>query len=301
MEKQDILYGILALAIIVVVALVIKPMATGEPIEFGLSTPTPTPTKVPVPPITTYVYPTPQKTVTTFTTTVPTPTPLTPGSTVVFVDPSQYGISLDPSLPGGTRINETSIDTSLTTLSTISGRYSGTTDTFFMPYPYWELWYTVEPSGSTAGREPGDSSTSDSTTSSKTRTKSDSSSSDSGLEGSYSVTFPKFTLQVMDGNDPNRIVQTVTPPGGIDKDLWETDLDTSTTSGSGSTTTSSKTSTSSTSDSTTINLDPRPWSVKFFEGERSYFFIITTQSLDSYKIEIKVPTRYIANSTATSR
>lgn len=298
MEKQDILYGILALAIIVVVALVIKPIATGEPIEFGMPTPTSTSTEVPVPPITTYVPPAPQKTVTTFPTTVPTPTPLTPGSTVVFVDPSQYGISLDPSLPGGTRINETLPDTSLTTLSTISGRYSGTTDTFFMPYPYWELWYTVEPSGSTAGREPGDSGTS---TSSKTSTKSDSSTG-SSLEGAYSVTFPKFTLQVMDGNDPNRIVRTVTPPGGIDKDLWEMDLDTSSDSASGSTTTTSgKTSTSSTSDSTKISLDPRPWNEKFFEGERSYFFIITTQSLDSYTIEIKVPTRYIANNTAPSK
>jgi len=297
MEKQDLLYGILALAIIVVVALVIKPMATGQSIDFGLPTPTPTPTEVPVPPVTTYVPPTPQKTPTTFPTTVPTPTPLTPGSTVVFVDPSQYGISLDPSLPGGTRINESSIDTSLTILSTISGQYSGTTDTFFMPYPYWELWYTVEPSGSTAGRQPGDSGTS---TSSKTSTTSDSGTG-SSLEGSYSVTFPKFTVQVMDGNDPNRIVRTVTPPGGIDKDLWETDLDTSSTSSSGSTSTSSKTSTSSTSDSTTINLDPRPWKEKFFEGERNYFFIITTQSLDSYKVEIKVPTRYIANSTTPTK
>ena len=284
MEKQDILYGILALAIIVVVALVIKPMATGQSIDFGLPTPTPTPTPmvVPVTPITTYVPPTPQKTVTTFPTTVPTPTPLTPGSSVVFVDPSQYGISLDPSLPAGTRINETSLDTNLTILSTISGRYSGTTDTFFMPYPYWELWYTVEPSGSTAGKDE----------------KSDSSSS---LEGSYSVTIPKFTLQVMDGNDPNRIVRTVTPPGGIDKDLWESDLDTSSTSGKGSSSTSSKTSSSGTSDSATINLDPRPWNEKFFEGERSYFFIITTQTLDSYTVEIKVPTRYISDNTAKSK
>jgi hypothetical protein len=217
-----------------------------------------------------------------------------PGSTVVFVDPSQYGISLDPSLPGGTRFNDSSLDTSLTTLSTISGRYSGTTDTFFMRYPYWELWYTVEPSGSTAGRDAKDST-------SKTSTKSDSSSTASGLEGSYSATFPKFTIQVMDGNDPNRIVRTVTPPGGIDKELWETDLDTSSSSTRGSTTTSSKTSTSSTSDSTTISLDPRPWKEKFFEGERSYFFIITTQTLDSYTVEIKVPTRYIANSTASSK
>jgi hypothetical protein len=167
-----------------------------------------------------------------------------------------------------------------------------------MPYPYWELWYTVEPSGSTGGQDQQlDTST---ITGPKISGMKGSGSTSTVMEGSYSTTIPQFTIQVMDGNDPNRIVRTITPPGGIDKDLWETNLDTSSTSASGSTTTSSKTSTSGTSDSTTISLDPRPWNEKFFEGERSYFFIITTQSLDSYTVEIKVPARYIANSTASS-
>jgi len=101
--------------------------------------------------------------------------------------------------------------------------------------------------------------------------------------GSYSVTIPQFTVQVMDGNDPNRIVRTITPPGGIDKDLWSTE----TVEPEGY--------------DTTIEIpDPRPWKERFFEGERNYFFIINAQTLDSYTIEFKVPTRYLENSTAES-
>jgi hypothetical protein len=66
----------------------------------------------------------------------------------------------------------------------------------------------------------------------------------------------------MDANDPNRIVRTITPPGGLDLTLWK-------------------------------ESDPRPWKEKFYEGQKNYFFIITTQSLSSYSIEIRVPADYL--------
>jgi hypothetical protein len=285
MEKQDILYGALALVIILVVALVIKPMATGEPIDIGLPTPAPVetpPPDVPVPEytpvvITTQVIMPP--------TTIPTPTPRPtwdPGmSSIEFVDPSQYGVSFNQSLPGGTRFDNTPLDTRLTTLGTITGRYSGTSQTIYMPYPYWELWYTVEPSGSLAGK--GQSMSTSTVTGPKLSGIKGSGSSQTVMQGSYSVTIPQFSVQVMDGNDPNRIVRTITPPGGIDKDLW-----------------SGKTTESEDSDTSITIPDPRPWKERFFEGERNYFFIINAQTLDSYTIEFKVPTRYLENSTAES-
>ena len=285
MEKQDILYGALALVIILVVALVIKPMATGEAIDIGL--PAPVPVETPYPDIPEPVY-TPVVTVPAPvipTTTIPTPTPRPtwdPGmSTIEFVDPSHYGVSFNQTLPGGTRFDNTPPDTRMTTLGTISGRYSGTSQTIYMPYPYWELWYSVEPSGSLAGK---DQTLSTSTiTGPKLSGMKGSGSSQTVIQGSYSVTIPQFTVQVMDGNDPNRIVRTITPPGGIDKDLW-----------------SGKTAESEGYDTTIKIPDPRPWKERFFEGERNYFFIINAQTLDSYTIEFKVPTRYLENSTATA-
>ena len=39
--------------------------------------------------------------------------------------------------------------------------------------------------------------------------------------------------------------------------------------------------------------DPRPWKEKFYEGQRNYYFVINTQALSSYTIEIRVPEEYI--------
>jgi hypothetical protein len=89
------------------------------------------------------------------------------------------------------------------------------------------------------------------------------------MQGSYSVVFPSLTIQVMDANDPNRIVRTVSPPGGINPEMWGTTID------------------------GVVVPDPRPWKEKFFEGQRSYFFIINANSLSSYDIEILVPTKYV--------
>lgn len=285
MEKQDVLYGLLALGIILVVALVIKPMATGQAIDIGLPTTAPPETPTPEIPQTPYIPITPPATPTTVPiTAVPTPTPQPtwdPGmSSIGFVDPARYGVSLNQTLPGGTRFENVPLDTSLTSLATITGTYSGTSQTIYMPFPYWELWYSVEPSGSLAGK---DQTLSTSTvTGPKLSGLKGSGSSHTVIEGSYSVTIPQFTVQVMDGDDPNRIVRTISPPGGIDKDLW-----------------TEKTVTSDDDQEVTIP-DPRPWKEKFFEGERNYFFIINAQSLDSYTIEFRVPTRYLGNTSASS-
>jgi hypothetical protein len=90
----------------------------------------------------------------------------------------------------------------------------------------------------------------------------------------------------MDAEDPNRVVRTISPPGGIDLNLWmgvKGTINPSSTSKKGRETTSSD----------TIYADPRPWTEKFFEGQRSYYFIINSQLIKSYSIDIRVPTRYI--------
>ena len=285
MEKQDIMYGILAFGIILVIALVIKPMATGQSIDLGLPVATATPTPDPaqaLPPLYTPNPVPPTVSLPPAPTSAPTPQPTWDPSkgSLGFVDPSQYGVSLNQSPVGGTRIENVLIDTNMTTLATVTGRYSGTTETFFMPYPYWEIWYTVEPYGKTGGK---DQKLSTSTvTGPKLSGIKGSGSSQTIIEGSYAVTNPQFSLQVMDGNDPNRIVRSFAPPGGIDKDLW-----------------TSKTIETDDSDKTVTIPDPRPWKEKFYEGERNYFFIVNSQSLDSYRIELKVPTRYLRTNATT--
>jgi hypothetical protein len=257
MDKTAIMYALGAMIIILVVALVVKPVATGQPLNIGIpgaaTTYPTTPASVPdngrVNPA--VVPATPEQT------TLPTtgPTWYNNVMKVAFVNPSSYGISLNHSLPNGTRIDSAGRNTSRVTYATISGQYSATTQVIPVPFPYWELWYTVEPAGKMGGKDQQMSS-------STVQGAEGSGISHSVMQGSFSVILPVFSLQVMDADDPNRFVRTVTPPGGLDSTLW-------------------------------TEFDPRPWKEKFYEGQKNYFFVIDAQALSSYTIEIRVPTEYI--------
>jgi hypothetical protein len=256
MDKKDIAYLMGALVIILVIAVVIKPLATGQPVNTGIAFPTTT-QEVSLKPV--HVYTETTLTVTPLiTTTPPTPVPTWDSKikTVSFVDPGTYGISLNDSLPGGTRINNSIASRATTSYASISGKYSATTQVFTIPFPYWELWYTADPAGPFGGQDQklGTSTVTGSKESGSTHTV---------IQGSYSSSFPEFTVQVMDADDPNRIVRTITPPGGLDKSLW------------------------------TSPNDPRPWKDRFFEGSRNYYFVITAHALNSYNLDIRVPTEYI--------
>ena len=243
MDKKSVMYTAGALVIILVLALVVKPMVTGQPLNTGL--PVATTLQPPSPLITS-----PGGNRTPF----PQPSPTAPPASVIptwdrnvmtigFVDPSTYGITPGDPLPNGTRFDPNPVNTSTTSYAKISGKYSGTTGIIKIPFPYWEIVYTVDPVTAT---EPGLAS----------------GVSHSGVQGSYSGVIPEFTVLVTDAADPNRIVRTFSPPGGIDLDLWKTN-------------------------------DPRRWTEKFYEGQRSYYFIITSKLLNSYSIDIRIPTKYI--------
>jgi hypothetical protein len=276
MDKKDIAYVISALAIILVIAVVIKPLATGQPINTGISLAQP-PTSIPATPEVVYANITSLP-----TTTPPTPVPTWNGkaSSVGFVNPATYGITPTQPTLSGTNITYTAPNTSMTTYATISGEYSGTTQVISIPFPYWELRYTIDPATSIMASGSPPPSTQITPTYGEGIAY-------SGIQGSYSVVNPVFTIQVMDAGDPNRIVRLITPPGGINPALWAGITPTVPT-----VTPRPKYATIAPTP-TLINTDPRPWTEKFFEGQRSYYFIITSQYINSYKIEIRVPTRYI--------
>jgi hypothetical protein len=282
MDKKDAMYGVAALVIILVIALVIKPLATGQPVNIGLPVPgttTPVTTILPanytlVTTPVTPVTPVPQKP-------TPSPTP-TPAPTwdasvksVEFVNSSVYGISPDASLPNGSRLDTLPVNTSMTSFAKITGQFSGTTQIIRIPFPYWQIVYTVEPVAEPVLGTVQAASTRGSGV------------AYSGVQGSYSGVTPTFTIQVMDADDPNRIVRTINPPGGIDLNLWKGIKNTVNPA-----VTNVKAGKATTSADVPYN-DPRPWTEKFFEGERSYFFIIKAEQLSSYIIDIQVPTKYV--------
>jgi hypothetical protein len=284
MDKKDIVYLVAALALVLIIALVIKPIATGQPVNTGISAPT---TSLPLSAMPvqniSYVISVPVTTLTQIPTSIPT-TIITwnpaAAQTVNFVNPSSYGVSLNQSISSGTRFNESGVDTNMTTFATISSSdgKSGATSIMYIPFPYWELQYTLTPIGELAQ------------TSFQVTPTEGSGIALSGISGSYSSVKPEFSIQVMDGDDPNRIVRTITPPGGIDLDLWMGTMRKDDTNRY-PTTTSKYAERAPTP--TVKPVDPRPWTEKFYEGQRHYYFIINAQSLKSYSLTIKVPTRYI--------
>jgi len=284
MEKKDVAYMVAALAVVLVIALVVKPLATGHPLNTGIPLPATTPT-----PSSSVAPPTPTPLPTTLPAATPsTPVPTRPPTTVPtwnpnttntlgFVNPATYNVSLSEPLPGGTQIVAATLDTNMTTFATIASSTgsSGTTAIFYMPFPYWEMVYTINP---TPALKPSSVAPAPS---------SGTGVSYSGISGSYSTATPAFTIQVMDGDDPNRIVRTISPPGGIDLNLWTG------VQGTAHENPSFQTNQLHPVGPVPTPVDPRPWTEKFYEGQRHYYFIITAQSIDSYSIKIQVPTRYI--------
>ena len=76
--------------------------------------------------------------------------------------------------------------------------------------------------------------------------------------GTNSAVFPSLSVVISDAARGEEI-ETVEPPGGLDISLWQR------------------------------SGDPRPWSQKFYEGNKEYTFDITARHLNSYMIEVRVP------------
>jgi len=276
MDKKDITYIVAAFCIILVVAFVVKPIATGQPVNTGLSFTTPTQSPVSTP-LVEYA------TLASLATTARPATTATwnqKAQTVGFVNPATYQITPEQTTPMGTRINASAPDTNRTVYATISGKYSGTTQVVSIPFPYWEISYTIDPM---IGQKSGNTIQSTAVTPTLGQ-----GSSYSGIQGSYASVSPEFSIQVMDAADPNRIVRTITPPGGIDPDLWA-----GVTRTTPEVTRTARKYAEIVETPTLSSTDPRPWTEKFYEGQRGYYFIIDAKYLNSYTIRILVPTRYI--------
>jgi hypothetical protein len=219
MEKQDILIVATAIIAFAILALVVMPMVSGQipGLPAGGSagqTPIPTipQTIAPQGTLTPKVKP---------ATTVPTPspTPTWDGSvkTVGFVGQPRGQVTPPPNppIPQGADPTRT-----LVTYAVISGQWSGTTETLYIPAPYWVMEYTATPMALPPNA------------------------------------YPVLVIQVFDAGNPNRVV--IDP---ITQNIYD---------------------------------DPPedPWSVKIFEGKRSYYLKIDTSFIKSYTVTIKVPKEY---------
>jgi len=158
-------------------------------------------------------------------TTDPATPPPTSGSLIAAITTAQATATPASLFPGSSNF---------TTIVTVSGQSGKTSDTFSVPAGYWELWYTADPL--TLGGQDSVS-----------------------ASGSNSALFPVLKIQVID-TDSGRIIETVEPPGGLDKTLW-----------------------------VKSGRDPRPWKQKIYVGNKEFHLVITAEHLKSYGIEARIP------------
>jgi hypothetical protein len=160
-----------------------------------------------------------------------------PGTTITVTQPSPSATTITDVTTNPVTAEPVSAfpGSGFTPLITVTGQSGKTSDPFSVPGGYWELWYTADPLTS-GGQDSASSS------------------------GSNSAVFPFLEIQVIDKTNSDRLVASVEPPGGLDKNLWQKS-----------------------------GIDPRPWKQKFYEGNKEYYFVITAKHLTSYTIEARIP------------
>lgn len=335
------MFFVSAIAIVLVLALVVKPILSGETVQIlPESKSSDTISNIPIPQ---GASATPYSPVITGTVS-PTPTPLWDGSpkTVQFVDPSTYNLQWPSEVRDfGFRIPayEAQENNSLGLYATIDGQWDATTQIINIPFPYWEIEVTLESIGdvgATAIEANVDYEAQMEEVRQQYNTgaitlqqyneamknlmdleeKFGSGDSGGGVEGLFSsegsstgaeaanqfYIVPSINVQVMDADKPNGIIyilnsRTEGPlPKVIDKaegsaseDFFAEPEDSDSDSGDSGDVTGSVPGRD--------NINEFVWNHGFYEGAGNYYFIINPSMLKSYKIEIKVPTKYLNSLT----
>ncbi|MBP2132513.1 hypothetical protein J2128_000434 [Methanomicrobium sp. W14] len=290
MQKQDLMFFAVAIAVVIILALVVKPILSGESVL-----PESKPQTVSNIPIPSGAQSSPYTPVLSKVTQTPTETPAWDGApkSIQFVDPSTYNIQWAPNLKDlGYSIPsyEEPGNNTLVTYATIDGQWDATTQIINIPFPYWEMKVSIENLGDVGNTDDSDSGEIEGFIASEGE----------GIgvepENQYMI-IPSINIQVMDAEDPNSIVYILNTrtEGAVPKEIDKSE-------GSYSNYLFSKPEDVLTGDNSTDrdgkvldrdNVDEFVWTHKFYEGAGNYYFIINPNMLKSYKIEIEVPEKYI--------
>ncbi|MBN1167161.1 MAG: hypothetical protein JXA44_08550 [Methanospirillaceae archaeon] len=140
--------------------------------------------------------------------------------------------------------------------SQIDGKSGGISNPVTIPYGYWELVYDVSLAKGLTEAEIESNTL--------TRTKEEAllrETKNSADVVSLSVVVPRFSITVLD-NTTSEVIRTITPPGGLNPELWEDDNE--------------------------DFKDPRPWKENFYRGG-DFIFDVDSSFIDSYSIRIMIP------------
>ena len=143
MDKKDLAFFGVAIVIVIIIALIGKPLMMGEPIPFlpssepAVDPDEPLPIPAILPTLTPRITATP----------VPTSTPGWDGEvkTVSYVDPSTYNIETPEKIVMSEQPAPYQQNRNMTTYAVIEGDASGVTEIITVPSGYWEMHITFDP------------------------------------------------------------------------------------------------------------------------------------------------------------
>ncbi|GAB7015953.1 hypothetical protein [Methanogenium cariaci] len=140
MDKKDLAFFGAAIAIVIVVALIGKPLLMGEPISILPSSEPSVDPNAPLPIPSILPTPLPRATET------PLPTPTWDGEvkTVSYVDPSTYNIEIPKQPVIGPQPTQYQQNHNMTPYAIIQGEASGVTEVLTIPSGYWEMHITFD-------------------------------------------------------------------------------------------------------------------------------------------------------------
>lgn len=142
MDKKDLAFFGVAIFIVLIVAVIGKPLMMGEPIPFlPSSEPSFDPNApLPIP----SVLPTQSPRATPVPTPIPTPAWDGEVKTVGYVDPSTYNIETPEQIAMVPQPTSYQQNREMTTYAVIQGEESGVTEIFEIPFGYWEMHITFD-------------------------------------------------------------------------------------------------------------------------------------------------------------
>lgn len=147
MDKKDFVFFGAAIVIVIIVALIGKPLIMGEPISFlPSSEPSVNPNApLPIPDDLSEITPVISKTPA--PTQMPTPTPVWDGEvkTVGYVDPSTYNIETPDQISMVPQPASYQENREMISYAIIQGESSGVTEVVDIPFGYWEMYITLNP------------------------------------------------------------------------------------------------------------------------------------------------------------
>lgn len=144
MQKEDAVFFIIAIVIVISMALFVKPVIQGEEIFAGAGDDTDEPLAIPADLSSLQSGSLPAATATPAPTPVPTPAWDGTPKTVGYVDPSTYNIEKEETISMRPQPQTYQSDRTMVPYAIIRGDASGTTEIVSIPSGYWELHLTFD-------------------------------------------------------------------------------------------------------------------------------------------------------------